>query len=45
MKSFQLGVGSGSTGVVTCSLSATKDCMPSQRVAVDLGFIEVECCT
>ena len=44
LEDVELRLGSNST-VATCSLSATKDCMPSQRVTVDLSFYVVECCT
>ena len=41
LEDVELRLGSNST-VATCSLSATK---ASQRVAVDLSFYVVECCT
>ena len=40
LEDVELRLGSNST-VATCSQSATKDCMPSQRVAVDLSFYVV----
>ena len=40
LEDVELRLGSNST-VATCSQSATKECMPSQRVAVDLSFYVV----
>ena len=45
----ELHIGSGSTSAdsasASCSISAVKECLPSQRVAVDLSFNVIECCT